>query len=106
MENMERQDYNKDGILNIDGFEASLLIREVGMSNSDLKECFYLVCNHDMTLAYQSWLLAMFPVFKPYFTLTVTPRDTTKIEESVSHSLIDQSSAHMIETSMNDRTHG
>jgi hypothetical protein len=47
VESLERQDYNKDGQLNIDGFEASLLIREIGMSNSDLKEVFYLICASD-----------------------------------------------------------
>lgn len=53
VENMERQDYNKDGVLNMDGFSASLLLNEIKLSNSDLKECFFLVCNHDQNLAYQ-----------------------------------------------------
>jgi thermostable 8-oxoguanine DNA glycosylase len=61
IESMERQDYNKDGLLNIDGFEASLLIREVGMSNSDLKEVFYLICGSDQLLPYQTWILTKFP---------------------------------------------
>ena len=82
IESMERQDYNKDGLLNIDGFEASLLIREVGMSNKDLKEVFYLICASDQMLPYQSWVLSKFPTFKPYFSLEVTPRETSRPEES------------------------
>jgi len=46
-ESFERQDHNKDGLLNIDGFWASLLLPEIKMSKSDLNECFYLVCNQD-----------------------------------------------------------
>jgi hypothetical protein len=33
-------------------------------------------------LAYQSWMLSKFPAFKPYFRLEVTPRETTRPDES------------------------
>lgn len=100
-ENMEQQDYNKDGLLNLDGFEAALRVREIGLGGSDLKEAFFLVCNQEQTLAYQNWVLGWFPTFKVYFSRDITPRDTTKHEESMS--LLDQSSMHPIETSINDR---
>ena len=50
--NLEQKDYNNDGLLNIDGFLASLRISEVGLENTQLSEAFYLICGPDETIAY------------------------------------------------------
>ena len=36
VESLESKDINRDGFINIDGFQAALRMREVGMSNNDL----------------------------------------------------------------------
>ena len=56
-------------------------------------------------LAYQSWVLSRFPNLKIHFTINVTPRDTSRIDEStVNH--VDASLSthtHVIDQSLNDR---
>ena len=95
--NLEQKDFNNDGLLNIDGFLASLRISEVGLDNAQLSEAFYLVCGPDETVAYQSWILQKSQTYKVHFTLNVTPRIETSMQSVDAH----LSSVH--EASVNDR---
>ena len=47
IERLEVQDYNRDGMLNIDGFRGSCRMSEVGLSDRELGEVFYLICGAD-----------------------------------------------------------
>lgn len=51
-------------------------------------------------LAYQGWVIGMFPAFKIYFSFNATPRETSRPDDSVTISINDQS----IDASINDRT--
>ena len=64
IQRLEQQDYNRDGLLNIDGFVASLRIGEITLNNNELSETFYLICGPDETLAYQSWIVHKFPALR------------------------------------------
>jgi hypothetical protein len=44
---LEGQDYNKDGVLNVDGFKAALRIPEVPMRDHDLDEAYNLICTSE-----------------------------------------------------------
>ena len=44
IKNLEKQDFNRDGQLNIDGFQGALRLREVDLTNQQLSEAFYLIC--------------------------------------------------------------
>ena len=77
------------------------MIGEVGLGKNELNECFNLVCNVDQNLAYRRWILSMFPDFKPYFSINVTPRESVRIDESLDHQMHSQ---HHLETSMNERS--
>lgn len=52
----EAQDYNKDGLLNVDGFRAACLLPEVGMPTSELDEAFWLSENFNGQLSYREWI--------------------------------------------------
>ena len=101
IQRLEQQDYNRDGLLNIDGFEASFSVTQVNMGPDELKECFYLSCGPDLSLAYQSWVLQKFSNFKQHFTFNVTPRETS-ISRPEDGSLTQNDSVHF-DASMNDR---
>ena len=62
--NLEQKDFNNDGLLNIDGFLASLRIGEIGLDNAQLSEAFYLICGPDETVAYQTWITQKSPIYK------------------------------------------
>ena len=100
IQRVEVQDYNRDGMINIDGFRASLRMSEVGLSDRELSEVFYLICGADQHIAYQSWILSKFPNLKIHFTINVTPRDTSRIDESTAQ-IEASSSAHIIDQSIN-----
>lgn len=55
---LEKEDHNKDGSLNIDGFRAAMLISEVKqfMDKSEVDEAFNLLENHQGELAYRRWI--------------------------------------------------
>ena len=66
------------------------------MSNAELSEVFFLVCGPDQNVAYQSWILSKFPSFKSYFSLNVTPRETTSRPEDSTVQVPDHvSSVHL-----------
>jgi len=75
--NFEQKDFNNDGLLNIDGWLASMRIAEIGLENSQLTEAFYLICGPDETLAYQTWIINKSPSYKMHFTINATPRIET-----------------------------
>ena len=97
---LEEQDHNQDGLLNVDGFIASLMIGEVGLQRAEITECFYLICNSEQMLSYRRWILQQFPDFKTFFTINVTPREPS-IRMDESGEIIPGS---LIETSMNERS--
>lgn len=43
VQRFEGQDHNKDGLLNVDGFKAALLVKELNMSSAELEEAYYLL---------------------------------------------------------------
>jgi len=45
VQRLEKEDYNRDGMLNCDGWMAALLIPEVKqlLTQEDLLECFHLI---------------------------------------------------------------
>lgn len=44
---LEGQDYNKDGVLNVDGFKAALRIPEVPLRDHELDEAYNLICTSE-----------------------------------------------------------
>jgi hypothetical protein len=44
---MVSQDFDRDGILSIDGFKAAILVHEYGISNSEAEEIFRYVGGHN-----------------------------------------------------------
>ena len=60
--------------MNEDGFKAALRVGEIGMSEEDLGEAFYLICEGE-DLAYQAWVLANHREYREYFHLPISSRD-------------------------------
>ncbi len=54
IQKFEKEDFNRDGYLNIDGWNAALFISEVKvtMDNEEIEECFHLLEENDKTVAY------------------------------------------------------
>ena len=96
IERLENSDINKDGMINIDGFQAALRMQEVGMSNAELSEVFFLICNHEQELQYKSWIVQRFPQLRDHFTIhtTVTPREfgQSTIRRDESQTILDSAS--------------
>lgn len=79
----ESQDYNKDGLLNCDGFKAACLIPELGMPGGELEETFHLIANFNGQLSYKEWISDNFPILKESLTLTSAAREVTRPESTL-----------------------
>ena len=53
---LEKSDLDGDGGINIDGFQAALLVPATQMSEEDLEEVFNLICDNDGFLRYAEWI--------------------------------------------------
>ena len=69
-------------MLNHDGFLASFRIPEVNLSNSELSEAFYLLCDPGEELGYQGWILGKYPDFRIYFRYNVKAQDSARPEST------------------------
>ena len=55
---LEKEDYNRDGSLNCDGWMAAMLIPEVKqfLTQDELLECFHLIEDNNKQIAYVQWI--------------------------------------------------
>ena len=66
VQRLEAQDINRDGAVNVDGFKAALLMREIQMTESELEEAFHLISEGE-DLAYYDWVMKNYPNYKDFF---------------------------------------
>ena len=65
----EEKDFNKDGRLGFDGFQAALLFKENNVNHDELQEAFNLICDRESQIHYRDWVLSIFSNYSEYFTI-------------------------------------
>lgn len=74
---------NRDGVIKIHGFEASLLYKQFELSQEEIKEAFFLLCNEEQEFQYQTWICSRYPHLQQSFTIQISARETTLVGDSM-----------------------
>jgi len=64
VQRFETQDHNKDGVLNLDGFKAALMVPEFNIRGEEVVELYGLVCSPNSGFQYAQWISQHCPQHK------------------------------------------